>query len=188
MRRFGNISRSAAFQVAGLACLVAAAAAADNSRPAAPASSPARSMTSADIQRQQAKMKADFARKDAEIKRKIDQRAKSLQPGQDELRQQAARYLNKTTPSAPLPPFNAATAPPPADCLKAFVAAGRSATSLEQLMSYLPQDKVDALKARQSMYDPKVAASARETHRKWNPKISDEDLNHITGPPYDFAL
>jgi len=48
--------------------------------------------------------------------------------------------------------------------------------------------EMEGLKGRQSSYDPKNAASAREWHRKQDPKISDEDLNHITGPPYNFAL
>src|SRR5262249_22657914 len=89
--------------------------------------------------------------------------------------------------SEPLP-FNANSAPPPEECLKAFIAAGRTATHMDQLMKYLPQREMEALKAEQATFDPKNATSARESLRKQDPKISDETLKHLTGPPYDFAL
>src|SRR6266581_6356900 len=82
------------------------------------------SATAAESQRKQAKMKADMERKLAESKRKYDERAKALQPGQDRLREQAARYLRPQERTAP-PPFNASAAPAPDECLRAFVAAGR---------------------------------------------------------------
>src|SRR2546423_11380172 len=54
---------------------------------------PPTSATAAEIQRKQAKMKADMERKLAESKRKYEERAKALKQGQERMREQAARYL-----------------------------------------------------------------------------------------------
>lgn len=126
----------------------------------------------------------------ADIDRKLDQARKWADQKKRDLNPDLNRVRTKTgAPRASQPPpFNAASAPPPEECLKAFIAAGRTATQMEQLMKFLPQRQMEALKAQQANYDPKNAASAREWHRKQNPKITDEELNHITGPPYNFEL
>jgi len=142
--------------------------------PPLPGSSSSRpkSPTSADIER-----KLDQARKWA------DQKQRQLNPGLNPVKTKA----ESAKATQPLP-FNASSAPPPEDCLRAFIAAGRTATQMEQLMKFLPQREMEVLKSQQASYDPKTAASAREWHRKQDPKVSEESLKHITGPPYDFAL
>src|SRR3954469_12592704 len=87
--------------------------AAENTLPATTRQKPpAVPATAAEIQRKQAQMKADFERKQAHVKRKSAQDSNSLRPGQQQLREQAARYLqpHERTPTSP---FNAAAAPAP---------------------------------------------------------------------------
>jgi hypothetical protein len=164
-------------------CLwLANSATADNTRPAT-----SRPLTAAEIQQKQAKMKADMERRLAETKRKHDELAKRLQPGQDQLREDAARYLQRHERTPP-PPFNATAAPSPSESLQAFIAAAKNASSMEQLMPYLPHNEMETLKARQSMYDPREAAQGRDRLRKQNPKLSDEELTHLSNPPYTNAL
>jgi hypothetical protein len=157
-------------------------AAADDTRPAT-----SRPLTAAEIQQKQAKMKADMERRLAESKRKHDELAKRLQPGQDRLREQAARN-SQPHERTPPPPFNAAAAPSPSESLQAFVAAAKSASSMEQLMPYLPHNEMEILKAQQSKYDPKQAAQNREWHRKQDSRLSEEQLTHLSEAPYTNAL
>jgi len=155
---------------------------ADNTRPAT-----SRPLTAAEIQQKQAKMKADMERRMAESKRKHDELVKLLQPGQDRLREDVARYLQPHERTPP-PPFNATAAPSPSESLQAFIAAAKNASSMEELMPYLPHNEMESLNARQSMYDPKEAARGREWHRKQDSKLSEEDLTHLSNPPYANAL
>jgi len=132
-------------------------------------------------------MRADAEKRLAESKRKIEERRKALEPGQERLRQQASRYLQPHERTPP-PPFNRSAAPAPDECLRSFVAAASNATSMEQLMPFLPHNEMQALKARQSQYDPAEAARGREWHRKQDPTLSEESLAHLTNPPYTTAL
>lgn len=142
------------------------------------------------LQRQQAKAKYDKAV--AEMKRNSDQKWKQLQADQAQKnlkskeaydRDYAARH-----PSKQLPPFNPAAAPSPAVCLRSYVAAARAAGSMEQVLPFLPVDRQQALREEAKQYDPKVAASGRAWHKQQDPKISEETLDHLTGPPLARAL
>lgn len=141
-------------------------------------------------QRQEAKFKHDKAV--AEMKRKSDQLWQQSQADQARFRQKILQDIEKQDaarhPSRKLPPFDAAAAPQPVDCLKSFIATAKSATSMEQLLPYLPADEAASLKEFQKTYDPKQAAASREWHRKQNPKSTEESLTYITNPPYVNAL
>jgi hypothetical protein len=142
-----------------------------------------------DIQRRQQQMKADIEKKRAEQKQKMDAHRQALQPGQDQLKQSTQRYLsNNRTPATSAAPFNAATAPPPDECLKAFITTAKSANNMEPVLNYLPLNVQSALTARQNMYDPKQAASNRESLRKMNPNLKEDSLTHLSNPPYTNAL
>lgn len=140
-----------------------------------------------DAQRRQQQMKAEHDQKAAEHKRKFEQALRESQADQSRIRQQAARNFAKVRqdPSAQsAPAFNAATAPPPVECLKAYIAAAKSASSMDQLLNYLPLREAEALKERQARYDPRQAAANRESHRKRKPDMKEESLTFLTNPPY----
>lgn len=181
LQRLAGVTSAFAFAI----CLSSGLAVAENARPGSPRQTTTK--TAAEIQQQQAKMKAEFQRKQADIKRKHEAMAKSLQPGQDRLRQQASRYLQSHERTPP-PPFNRSVAPSPDECLRAFVNAAKNANSMEQLLTFLPHNEMQSLKAQQSQYDPAEAARGREWHRKQNSKLTDEDLTHLSNPPYTNAL
>src|SRR6476620_8336985 len=94
----------------------------------------------ADAERRQRELKAQHDRLTAEHKKKIEQMQKQFKADQQRLKDKhaAATKANAGSPRpeikpykpAPVaPPFNAASAPSPEDCLWAFVRATRSATS-----------------------------------------------------------
>jgi len=147
---------------------------------------------SAQAQRQKQEAKAKFDKDVAEMKRQSEQRRKQITAGQGSRQQKMLQDFEKQQaarrPSLQLPPFNPAAAPPPAECLKSFIAAAKTATSMEQLLRYLPVDKQFALTEQQQQYDPKQAAASREWHRKQNPQNSDQTLAFLTNPPYVNAL
>ena len=87
-----------------------------------------------------------------------------------------------------LPLFDASSAPAPAECLKTYVAAAKSATSLTHLLPYLPEARQRALMAEQSHYDPRQAAASRENQRMRNPELTAEQVGHLTDSPYTTAL
>ena len=124
--------------------------------------------------------------------RKMEQHKREMKQVQDRLRQNGSNDLTTArvgaTSRPQATPFNAAGAPPPADCLKAFVATARNANSMEQVLGFLPQDEQTAMKARQSSYDPKEAAHGREWHKKTNPKLTGEQLTHLSNPPFVNGL
>src|SRR5262249_49673902 len=86
------------------------------------------------------------------------------------------------------PPFNPSAAPSPEDSLKAFIAAAKNASTMDQLMPYLPHNEMEILKDHQSRYDPTDAASSRERLRKLNPKLSEDALTQPAEPPYTTTL
>jgi hypothetical protein len=90
--------------------------------------------------------------------------------------------------AAKAPPFNAANAPEPAECFKEYIAVAKRATTMEQVLPYLPEARQRGLKADQSSYDPKRAAKSREERRKRNPDLTEQQLAHLTDPPYTTAL
>jgi hypothetical protein len=144
-----------------------------------------------DIQRRQQQMKADIERKRAEQKQRMDAHRQASQPGQDQLRQSVQKHLSNDrsgATAAAAAPFNAATAPPPDECLKAFIATARNANSMEPVLNFLPLNVQSALKSRQSMYDPQQAAANRDSLRKRNPNLKEESLTHLSNPPYTNAL
>src|SRR2546422_9105976 len=100
------------------------------------------------------RMKAEVERKAAESKRKIEQRQREIKAASERQSQQVLTELAKARSGASgqsaAPPFDAASAPPPDECFRAFVAAAKNASSMEELLPFLPDSKQEALKARQS--------------------------------------
>jgi hypothetical protein len=86
------------------------------------------------------------------------------------------------------PPFNLALAPPPADCLWKYVAAAASASTMEQILPYLPDREARSLQEYQATYDPQQALESRKSLQQLNPKITEEELTYLTNPPYVNAL
>src|SRR5438094_751262 len=103
--------------------------------------------------------KAEIERKSAEAKRKIEQRQREIKAASERQSQQVRAELTKARSGASgqsaAHPFDAASAPPPDECFRAFVAAAKNASSMEELLPFLPDSKQEALKARQSRFDPK---------------------------------
>jgi hypothetical protein len=144
------------------------------------------------VQKQRQESKAKFDREVAEMKRKQDlkkqqRRTEQAQTAQ-KMRENADEHDAAMHPSRQLPPFDPAAAPSPAACLQSFIASARTATSMEQLLPFLPVDEAAALANWQKTYDPTVAASNRAWHRQQDPKISNDSLTYITNPPYVNAL
>lgn len=138
------------------------------------------------------KMKADIQRKHAESKRKFEQQKREMEQKHQQHRQKVMQGIasgrNGDFQKPPKPAFNAANAPPPADCLKAFVNAARTASSMESLLRFLPDGQAKTLRETQAKYDPKQAASGRAWHKKQNPNISEETLTHLSNPPFVNSL
>jgi hypothetical protein len=86
------------------------------------------------------------------------------------------------------PPFNASSAPPPAEALKSFVAVAKNASSMDQLLRYLPASKQKTLKERQSSYDPRKAAADSQYFRQRNPDMKKESIERLTNSPFTNEL
>src|SRR4051812_29020527 len=78
--------------------------------------------------------KADVDRKIAVSKRKIEQGKREIQAAQQRLSQQvhADLALANGSGQSSVPKFDPEAAPPPDECLKAFMAAARNAGSIDQ--------------------------------------------------------
>ena len=147
---------------------------------------------SAETMRQRQESKARFDRSVAEMERTGEQRWKEMQARQSQINQKMQQDFQRAYaarhPSTQLPPFNPATAPPPAACLLSFIAAARTATAMEQVLPYLPVDEQQTLLERQSQYDPQIAASGRAWHKQQNPKINGASLTYLSNPPFTNEL
>jgi len=143
---------------------------------------------SEEVLRQRREARARYERNVAQMTQRSEQRWKELQAKQKRINQKMyedyQRQLAARRPSTQLPPFDPASAPPPADCLYSFIAAAKAASSMEQLLPYLPVDEQVVLKERQKQYDPKVAAQNRAWHKQQNPDIDEESLTFLSNPPY----
>src|SRR5437868_11093626 len=91
------------------------------------------------------RLKAEVQRKQAETKRKIEQQSREIKAAHDRNSQQTLADMAKTKTALnnkPVAaPFDADNAPPPAECLKAFIAAAKNASSMEPVLPYLPVAK-----------------------------------------------
>jgi hypothetical protein len=133
------------------------------------------------------KLKAEVARRQAEVKRKIEQKRRQVKAATGNRSSRSIVSPNSrpaTTTSAPPPvPFDASLAPSPAACFEQYVATAKNAGSMEQILPYLPESQQTALRARQSIYDPQQAAKNRQWHKQQDPKLSEESLNYLSNPP-----
>jgi hypothetical protein len=142
-------------------------------------------VTATDFQRRQREMKANHERSVAEMQRRNGQRLKQLQLDHDRNRQ---RMLEQSQSQHKPPPFYPASAPAPADCLAAYIAAARGASSMDQLLRFLPQAEQRALKEQQARFDPKHSAQNREWHREKSPQLHDSSLTFLSNSPFVNAL
>ncbi len=137
------------------------------------------------------KTSADFKRKMAEHKRQAEFKHRQMKAEHQRRKKEILQDASKrSTPSKgdSSPPFHASGAPAPEECLKSYIAAARGASSMEQLLRYLPDNEAKALKERQAQYDPKEAARGREWHRKQSPDMKPETLDFLSNPPYTNEL
>jgi len=134
----------------------------------------------------------DLDRKAAENKRKSEEAQRELnetQQGQSQHaveNRSAARRSSSAESSSPA--FDPVGAPPPEECLQAFLSAAKSAGSMNPILPFLPQQEQERLKARQARFNPQQAVKTRESFHKLNPKMSAEQLAHFTESPYNHAL
>ncbi len=157
-----------------------------------------------DLRRKQ--MKAEHDRRVAEMQRKMGQATPShraaagVAPSQFSPAASANRTPQWNSPKSStlrlpevakqpdVPPFNASQAPPPAECLWKYVAAVKSASTMEQVLPYLPAGEARSLRDYQATYDPKQAAKSRQSLKQLDPKLTEDGLTHLTNSPYVNAL
>jgi hypothetical protein len=132
--------------------------------------------------------KSDIERKAAEQKRKFEQTQRELKAKQQRAVTDFANARVNPSPKPKAPPFNAASAPPPDECLKAFIAAAKGASSMEPLLRFLPAQEQETLKNRQSQFDPNQAAKNRQLLQKQNPRLNDQQLTHLSSAPFTNSL
>jgi hypothetical protein len=136
--------------------------------------------------------KAEMERKSAEAKRKIEQAQRDIKAAQQKQSQQVMKNLadarSGTNSQSSAPKFDPVGAPPPDEVFQTFVNAAKAATSMEQLLPYLPDKRREALKSRQSMFDPKQAAENRASLYQRNPKLTEDDLAHLSSSPFASML
>src|SRR5262245_6880286 len=136
--------------------------------------------------------KVDLDRKAAENKRKSEEAQREFndtQQGQSQPaveNRSAARRSSSAESSSPA--FDPVGAPPPEECLQAFLSAAKNAGSMNPILPFLPQREQETLKARQARFNPQQAVKTRETFHKLDPKMSAEKLAHFTESPYNHAL
>jgi hypothetical protein len=151
-------------------------------------------------------MQAEHDRRVAEMRRKVGQAAPShraaagVEPSQFSPAASANRTPQWNAPksSSPrlpeparqrdAPPFIASQAPQPDESLWKYVAAVKSASTMEQVLPYLPAGEARSLRDYQATYDPKQAAAHRQSFKKRNPQLTEDELAHLTNPPYVNAL
>lgn len=98
----------------------------------------------------------------------------------------AAGYGNSSRSSAI--PFNASSAPSPDLCFLKFVVTAKSATTADAILGYLPEQEARVLQDRQKLYDPHQAAEHRASFQQRNPKLTPDQLDHLTEPPFTGEL
>jgi hypothetical protein len=140
--------------------------------------------SSAEIKRKQAEMKVAHERKAAEIKRKHEQQLRELTSSSRSPLSSSKLFQPSRSAKPVASSFNAALAPPPADCLGAFVAAARSARRMEELLKYMPASQRRSLEEYQATHDPRQAEQNRQWHRKQQPTIDETSLKYLSNPPY----
>jgi hypothetical protein len=118
------------------------------------------------------RMKAEADRAQAELRRKL-----RLPPKGVDL-----STVRGGTPSKPgaAPPFNASMASPPEQCLKSYINAAKHASSLEQIMPYLPTGEQSATRALLSTSDPKSRAKDIAWELNFHKKLASEILEILS--------
>jgi hypothetical protein len=87
---------------------------------------------------------------------------------------------------ASAPVFDPLDAPPPEQCLKAYLKAVRKAKSMEELLPFMSAGQRERLEGRQKRYDPETAASAREKYAKQG--LNKTAVEYMSSSPYDNTL
>jgi hypothetical protein len=132
--------------------------------------------------------KSDIERKAAEQKRKFEQTQRELKAKQQRAVTEFAKARANPGSKPAAPPFNAANAPPPDECLKAFIAAAKGASSIEPILRFLPEREQEILRNRQAQFDPAQAAKNAQSLQKQNPKLTAQQLTHLSSSPFTSAL
>jgi hypothetical protein len=79
--------------------------------------------------------------------------------------------------------FNPASAPSPDLCFLKFVDTAKNATTADAILAYLPENEARVLPDRQHLYDPQQAAQRRASFLQRDPKLTPDQLDHLTEPP-----
>jgi hypothetical protein len=132
--------------------------------------------------------KAEIDRKTADQKRKFEQTQRELKAKHQRALTDFAKARANPSSKPTAPPFNASSAPPPEECLNAFIAAAKTANSMESLLRFLPDREQEILRNRQSQFDPKQAAKNRESLQRQNSKLTEEQLAHLSSSPFATML
>jgi hypothetical protein len=153
--------------------------------------------TSADHERRMRDAKARHDKAIADMKRKHPNLARDIDRARGAASQPSHRGLPPArdprggaaaSSASSAPAFNPSLAPQPADWLRSYITAAQTATSMEQVLPYLPESQARYLRAEQAAYDPREAAKRREERRKRNPQRDQESLDYLSNPPYENAL
>jgi hypothetical protein len=151
--------------------------------------------TPAEADKQQRKQSLDSEKR----KQRLEKAERELKAAENRLRSRMPSGFSENSgardnpafrgPTAPeLPPFVPAAAPPAEDCLRAYFAAAKEATSMDQLLEYLPHEEQKTLRERQAKHDPRRATANQERLRKKDPDMSEEQITFLTRSPYASAL
>ncbi len=89
----------------------------------------------------------------------------------------------KGTSFEPLP-FSSNQAPAPDLCFLKFVTAGRSASTMEQLMPFLPYAQRNTLIGCQKNWSPRQEAEDKAEWLQSNPKMKANDIKFLSESPY----
>jgi len=106
--------------------------------------------------------------------------------------QERARWQDEFAKSQKTPTsanaFNAAAAPSPDDCLKYFILAAKSATTMDQLLAYLPESEQKALRDKQARFDSQNADQTSDDFSSLSSSFSREQSASLSTSPYEAAL
>lgn len=126
--------------------------------------------------------KRDFEAKSRQMQIEFERKKKEF-----EKEKKTNSKPNSTASKKSPPSFNPKSAPPPEVCFVKFVVATQKATSMSQILKYLPEDKAEAYKHRQENFNPETARERRKRYEAEG-KLDEDSIKHLTSSPYDNGL
>lgn len=108
--------------------------------------------------------------------------------GEARKREELRRRWHAQTKVVPPQARQSKERPSPIYCCAKYLKAARQATSLSSLKWYLPSAEFESLERQQKVFDPSRVAANRAWHKKHNPALTEELLDHLTQSPFAGAL